>query len=120
HLHHTTIFNSTLNVTTLANVAINVILDTSSGSVSNSIAYIVVVAAVGIAEMIISTAAIIGSTSTIRTKIQAISGAAIIFSVTADVTTCQLSFNPVIDPSCIPSITIITGIAASPTMDKVE
>src|SRR5699024_1612134 len=67
--YYTTIFNKMLKVTILIRVEINVILETRSGSVSNSIAYIVVVAAVGIAEIIMSTAAIIGSTSTIETNI---------------------------------------------------
>src|SRR5699024_9982909 len=117
---YTTIFNKILNVTILANVDINVILDTNSGSVSNSIAYMVVVAAVGIAEIIMSTVPISGSTLRIHTNKAATTGAIIIFNVTEEMTTCQLSFSPVIDPSCMPSIIIMTGIAASPTIDKVE
>lgn len=46
---------------TLTTVAIKVILETSSGSLSNSIAYIVVVAAVGIAEIMINTTPTSGS-----------------------------------------------------------
>ena len=49
----------------------NVILETSSGSVSNSMAYIVVVAAVGIAEIMINKAPIIGSTFSNGTKMKA-------------------------------------------------
>src|SRR5699024_7081259 len=118
--YYTTIFNKMLKVTILIRVEINVILETRSGSVSNSIAYIVVVAAVGIAEIIMSTAAIIGSTSTIETNIQAIIGAAIIFNVTLEITTFQFNFNPIIEPNCIPSINIITVMAASPTIDSVD
>src|SRR5699024_8931017 len=70
--YYTTIFNKILNVTILANVDINVMLDTNSGSVSNSIAYMVVVAAVGIAEIIMSTVPISGSTLTIHTNKAAI------------------------------------------------
>src|SRR5699024_6729653 len=116
----TTIFNKILNVIILINVDINVILETRSGSVSNSMAYMVVVAAVGIAEIMINTAAIRGSTSTIKTNKNATSGAIIIFKVTPEMTTCQSSFKPTIEPSCIPSIIIMTGIAASPTIDRVE
>src|SRR5699024_2393074 len=69
---------------------------------------------------IMSTVPISGSTLTIHTNKAAITGAIIIFNVTEEMTTCQLSFSPVIDPSCMPSIIIMTGIAASPTIDKVE
>src|SRR5699024_11610493 len=79
--YYTTIFSNTLNVTILANVDINVMLDTNSGSVSNSIAYMVVVAAVGIAEIIMSTVPISGSTLTIHTNKAAIIGAFIIFNI---------------------------------------
>lgn len=77
-------FNRIVNVTILVTVAIKVMLETKSGSVSNSIAYIVVVAAVGIAEIMISTLAIIGSTSTMSTNPNAINGAITIFNVTAE------------------------------------
>lgn len=54
--------------TTLTTVAMNVMLDTNSGSLSNSIAYIVVVTAVGIAETIINTTPTKGSTLKIVTN----------------------------------------------------
>src|SRR5699024_5541271 len=109
-----------LSVTILSTVEINVMLETKSGSVSNSIAYIVVVAAVGMAEIIIRTAPINGSTSNAHTKRKAISGAAIIFNTTPEIITCQLFHILTMVPSSIPNISIIKGLAASPTMDTVE
>src|SRR5699024_4030302 len=109
-----------LSVTILSTVEINVMLETKSGSVSNSIAYIVVVAAVGMAEIIIRTAPIYESTANDHTKRKAIGGAAIIFNTTPEIIACQLFRMLTMEPSCIPNITIIKGIAASPTMDTVE
>lgn len=104
----------------LPNVDINVMLDTGSSSVSSSIAYIVVVAAVGITEIIMRTTATTGSISTTYTNKNAITGATIIFSVTADVTTCHLSFTPLWIQVACPAWIIITGIAALPTIDNME
>src|SRR5690606_26683509 len=104
----------------LTEVAIKVMLETNSGSVSNSIAYIVVVAAVSIADTIISTVPNRGSILNIVTNRYAKIGAPTIFSVTLEAITCQFNFKDVIDPSCIPSTTIMTGIAASPTTEIVE
>lgn len=107
-------------VTTLTKVVTSVMLETRSGSESNSIAYMVVVAALGMADTIRITDLMIGSAGTKHINKKMISGDSIIRVPAADKMTCQLNDSDVIDASCIPNITIISGIAALLNMVRVE
>ena len=112
--------NKTVSVTILTSVVTSVILDTRSGSESNSIANIVVVAALGIDATIRITPAIIGSTSTKARNPIAINGEINMRTTTADEITCQLNFKDVMDANCIPKLTIIIGTAAAPNIDNID
>lgn len=101
-------------VTTLSSVVINVMLETSSGFESNCTAYIVVVAADGIAAETISTLAIMSFIGKMTVNAQAISGEPANLSTAAYEILLQSKFLTVMFASCIPRRIIMEGIVASP------
>src|SRR5699024_1808492 len=116
YFYHANIFNNTVIEIKLTSVVTSIALETISGSVSNSMAYIAAEAALGIADITRITPPTIGSSCNTVIKPNANNGEINIRIVTADVSTCQLNCNDFIFAGCIPKIIIINGIEPSLTI----